>query len=184
MVVDAALIAAPISTKNKDKSRDPVMHSSKKGNQWYFDMKAHIGADAESCLVHSVGSTSGHAGDIAEGNALLYGLEAVAFGDAGCKSVEKRADAKAQARWHIAMQPGKRRALDKNDQADVLIDQTEKLKASVRAKVEHPYQVIKCQLEYARVRYRGLKKNKAQLFTLFALFNLLMVRGKLMTAQE
>ena len=94
-VVDATLIAAPSSTKNKDKKRDPDMHSSKKGNQWYFGMKAHIGADANSGLVHTVRYTSGHASDIVEANTLLHRQESVAFGDAGYQGVEKRPDAKA-----------------------------------------------------------------------------------------
>ena len=112
-VVDATLIAAPTSTKNKDKARDPEMHSSKKGNQWYFGMKAHIGVDAESGLLHTVRGTSGHVSDIAEANALLHGQETVVFGDAGYQGVEKRPDANAEVTWHVAMRPGKRRALDK-----------------------------------------------------------------------
>ena len=179
-VVDATLIAAPTSTKNKDKARDPEMHSSKKGNQWYFGMKAHIGVDAESGLVHTVRGTSGHVSDIAQANTLLHGEETLAFGDAGYQGVEKRADAKEDVTWHIAMRPGKRRALDKENEADALIDQAEKLKASVRAKVEHPFRIIKRQCGFVKVRYRGLKKNTAQLFTLFALSNLWMARGKLM----
>ena len=179
-VVDATLIAAPTSTKNNDKVRDPEMHSSKKGNQWYFGMKAHIGVDAESGLVHTVRGTSGHVSDIGEANALLHGQETVAFGDAGYQGIEKRPDAKVDVTWHVAMRPGKRKALDKENEADALIDQAEKLKAGVRAKVEHPFRVIKRQFGYARVRYRGLKKNTAQLFTLFALSNLWMVRSKLM----
>ena len=179
-VVDATLIAAPTSTKNKDKARDPEMHSSKKGNQWYFGMKAHIGVDAESGLVHTVRGTSGHVSDIAEANTLLQGEETLAFGDAGYQGVEKRADAKEDVTWHIAMRPGKRRALDKENEVDALIDQAQKLKASVRAKVEHPFRVIKRQFGFVKVRYRGLKKNTAQLFTLFALSNLWMARGKLM----
>ena len=181
-VVDATLIAAPTSTKNKDKARDPEMQSSKKGNQWYFGMKAHIGVDAESGLVHTVRGTSGHVSDIAEANILLHGEETLAFGDAGYQGVEKRADAKEDVTWHIAMRPGKRRALDKENEADALIDQAEKLKASVRAKVEHPFRVIKRQFGFVKVRYRGLKKNTAQLFTLFALSNLWMARSKLMGA--
>ena len=179
-VVDASLIAAPTSTKNKDKARDPEMHSSKKGNQWFFGMKAHIGADAESGLVHTVRGTSGHVSDIAEANTLLHRDEALAFGDAGYQGVEKRPDAKAEVTWHIAMRPGKRRALDKDNEADALLDKAEKLKATVRAKVEHPFRVIKRQFGFVKVRYRGLKKNTAQLFTLFALSNLWMVRSKLM----
>ena len=179
-VVDATLIAAPTSTKNKDQARDPDMHSSKKGNQWYFGMKAHIGADAESGLVHTVRGTSGHVSDIAEGNTLLHGQETVAFGDAGYQGIDKRADAKTDVTWHIAMRPGKRKALDKDNTADAMIDKAEKLKAGVRAKVEHPFRVIKRQFGFVKVRYRGLKKNTAQLFTLFALSNLWMVRKKLM----
>ena len=178
--VDATLIAAPTSTKNKDKKRDPDMHSSKKGNQWYFGMKAHIGVDADSGLVHTVRGTSGHVSDVAEGNALLHGQETVAFGDAGYQGIEKRADAQADVTWHVAMRPGKRKALDKEDEADAMLDKAEKLKAGVRAKVEHPFRVVKRQFGFMKVRYRGLKKNTAQLFTLFALSNLWMVRKKLM----
>ena len=182
-IVDATLIAAPTSTKNNDKARDPDMHSSKKGNQWYFGMKAHIGTDADSGLVHTVHGTSGHVSDIAEANTLLHGEESLAFGDAGYQGVDKRPDTNADVTWHIAMRPGKRRALDKDDEADALLDQAEKLKASVRAKVEHPFRVIKRQFGYVKVRYRGLKKNTAQLLTLFALTNLWMVRSQLMEAQ-
>ena len=178
--VDATLIPAPCSTKNKDKARDPEMHSSKKGNQWYFGMKAHIGVDADSGLVHTVRGTSGHVGDVTEGNTLLHGEEIVAYGDAGYQGVEKRPDAKTGVDWHIAMRPGKRRGLDKENEADALIDQAEKLKAGIRAKVEHPFRVIKRQFGFVKVRYRGLKKNTAQLVTLFALSNLWMARSKLM----
>ena len=122
-------------------------------------------------------------GDIAEGNTLLHGEEWVAFGDAGYQGVEKRADATPDITWHVAMRPGKRRALDTDNEADALVDQAEKLKASIRAKVEHPFRVIKRQFGFVKVRYRGLKKNTAQLVTLFALSNLWMVRGKLMAAQ-
>ena len=180
--VDASLIAAPTSTKNKDKARDPEMHSSKKGNQWYFGMKAHIGVDAESGLVHTVKGTAGHVHDINEGNALLHGQERMVFADAGYRGIEKRPDTKAGVRWHVAMRPGKRKALDKNNAADALLDAAEKLKAGVRAKVEHPFRVIKRQFGYVKVRYRGLKKNTQQLITLFALSNLWMVRGQLMGA--
>ena len=180
--VDATLIAAPTSTKNKDKARDPEMHSSKKGNQWYFGMKAHIGVDAESGLVHTVKGTAVHVHDINEGNALLHGQERMVFADAGYRGIEKRPDTKAGVRWHVAMRPGKRKALDKNNAADALLDAAEKLKAGVRAKVEHPFRVIKRQFGYVKVRYRGLKKNTQQLITLFALSNLWMVRGQLMGA--
>ena len=181
-VVDATLIAAPTSTKNKDKARDPDMHSSKKGEQMYFGMKAHIGADAESGLVHTLRTTSGNVHDVTEGNSLLHGQETDVYGDAGYQGIEKRPDANAEVTWHVAMRPGKRKALSKDNAADVLIDQAEKLKAGIRAKVEHPFRVIKRQFGFIKVRYRGLKKNTAQLFTLFALSNLWMVRSKLMGA--
>ena len=107
----------------------------------------------------------------------------MAFGDAGYQGIEKRPDAKTGIAWHIAMRPGKREKLNKNNEADALLDQAEKLKAGVRAKVEHPFRVVKRQFGHVKVRYRGLKKNTAQLFTLFALSNLWMVRSKLMGAQ-
>ncbi|MDB0554414.1 IS5 family transposase, partial [Ralstonia solanacearum] len=178
-VVDATLISAPSSTKNASGERDPEMHQSKKGNQWYFGMKAHIGVDADSGLVHTVRGTAGNVGDVLEANSLLHGEEIDAFGDAGYQGAHKRPDARADVHWHVAMKPGKRRALDPSKPLDALIDQVERIKASIRAKVEHPFRVIKRQFGYAMVRYRGLKKNTAQLMTLFALSNLWMVRGKL-----
>ena len=128
--------------------------------------------------------TSGNVHDVTQGNSLLQGQESVAFGDAGYQGVEKRTDAQSNAKsgiqWHIAMRPGKRKALNKDNEADALIDKAEKLKAGIRAKVEHPFRVIKRQFGFMQVRYRGLKKNTAQLITLFALSNLWMVRKKLM----
>jgi len=182
--VDATLIAAPSSTKNKDRKRDPEMHSSQKGNEWHFGMKAHIGVDADSGLVHTVIGTSGNVSDVVEGNSLLHGQETDAFGDAGYQGAHKRPDASKDVTWHVAMRPGKRKELDKeNNPVDALIDQVEKIKASIRAKVEHPFRVIKRQFGYTKVRYRGLKKNTLQLKTLFALSNLWMVRHQLLAAQ-
>jgi IS5 family transposase len=178
-VVDATLVAAPSSTKNQDGQRDPEMHQTKKGNQWYFGMKAHIGVDAESGLVHSVTGTAANVNNVVEANALPHGDEHDVFADAGYQGSHKRPDAKHDVNWHVAMRPGKRRALDKTRRSHQLIDQLERLKASVRAKVEHPFRVIKHQFGHVKVRYRGLKKNTAQLKTLFALSNLWMVRSKL-----
>ncbi len=178
-VVDATLIAAPSSTKNASGERDPEMHQAKKGNQWYFGMKAHIGADAESGLVHTVKGSAANVSDVVQANALLHGQESDAFGDAGYQGADKRPDAAQGVRWNVAMRPGKRRALDKTKLVNQLIDQLERLKASIRAKVEHPFRVIKRQFGHVKVRYRGLKKNTAQLKTLFALSNLWMVRKKL-----
>lgn len=179
-VVDATLIAAPSSTKNKDGLRDSEMHSAQKGNQWHFGMKAHIGVDADSGLVHTVRGTSANVHDVVEGNALLHGDEENAFGDAGYRGIDKRGDANAKVRWHIAMRPGLRKQLDKAHPVDALVNKIEYLKASMRAKVEHPFRVIKRQFGHLKVRYRGLKKNTAQLVTLFALSNLWMARGKLL----
>ena len=176
--VDATIIAAPSSTKNKDKKRDPEMHSSKKGNQWHFGMKAHIGVDSESGLVHTVRGTAAHVSDVTEGNSLLHGQEAEAYGDAGYQGIENRPDAKKDVLWHIAMRPGKRAALDLENKRDALTEKIEKAKAGIRAKVEHPFRVIKRQFGFIKVRYRGLKKNTAQLVTLFALSNLWMVRKR------
>lgn len=178
-VVDATLIAAPSSTKNASGERDPEMHQTKKGNQWYFGMKAHIGADADSGLVHTVRGTPANVHDVVEANALLHGKETDVYGDAGYRGADKRTNART-VRWHIAMGPGKRAALDKNDKLDAILDEVEYLKASVRAKVEHPFRVIKRQFGFVKVRYRGLKKNTAQLITLFALSNLWMARRKLL----
>ena len=175
------MIAAPTSTKNKDKQRDPEMHSSQKGREWYFGMKAHIGVDADSGLVHTVRGTSGNVSDVVEANSLLHGHETDVFADAGYQGAHKRPDAKEGVTWHVAMRPGKRRALDKeNKPIDALIEQVEKIKASIRAKVEHPFRVIKRQFGYTKVRYRGLMKNTLQLTTLFALSNLWMVRHQLL----
>jgi IS5 family transposase len=182
--VDATLIAAPSSTKNKQGKRDPEMHSSKKGNQWHFGMKAHIGVDAAYGLVHTVHGTAGHVADVTEGNSLLHGEETVVFADAGYQGADKRLDANPSVRWQVAMRPGKRKKLDKaNSPIDALMDKIEKCKASIRAKVEHPFRVLKRQFGYVKVRYRGLKKNTLQLKTLFALSNLWMVRHQLMAAQ-
>jgi transposase, IS5 family len=178
-VVDATLIAAPSSTKNQSGQRDPEMHQAKKGNQWHFGMKAHIGVDADSGLVHTVRGTAANVNDVVEANALLHGEEHDAFGDAGYQGAGKRPDATDDVEWHVAMRPGKRRALDKTKPMDALVDEIERLKASVRAKVEHPFRVVKRQFGHVKVRYRGLKKNTAQLVTLFALSNLWMARRAL-----
>ncbi len=179
-VVDATLISAPSSTKNASGERDPEMHQSKKGQQWFFGMKAHIGVDADSGLVHTVRGTSGNVNDVVEANSLLHGQEMDVFADAGYQGAHKRPDAKDDVQWHVAMRPGLRKLLDKADPMDALTDQVERIKASIRAKVEHPFRVIKCQFGHVKVRYRGLAKNTAQLHTLFALANLWMVRKRLM----
>ena len=184
-VVDATLIAAPSSTKNKDGERDPEMHQTKKGNQWHFGMKAHIGVDAESGLVHTVVGTAANVNDVTQASALVHGEESDVFADAGYQGVSKREEVQGiQANWHVAMRPGKRRALDKSTPMGAVLEKLEHLKASIRAKVEHPFRVIKRQFGFARVKYRGLTKNTANLMTLFALSNLWMARRKLLNGLQ
>ncbi|CAN6484430.1 unnamed protein product [Victoria cruziana] len=182
-VVDATLISAPSSTKNASGERDPEMHQSKKGQQWFFGMKAHIGVDADSGLVHTVRGTSGNVNDVVEANSLLHGQETDVFAYAVYQGAYKRPAAKGDVQWHVAMRPGLRRLLDKADPMDALTDQVERIKASIRAKVEHPFRVIKRQFGHVKVRYRGLAKNTAQLHTLFALANLWMVHKRLTGSQ-
>jgi IS5 family transposase len=183
-VVDATIIAAPSSTKNKDGERDPEMHQTKKGQQWHFGMKAHIGVDADSGLVHTVIGTAANVNDVTQAAGLLHGQETDAWGDAGYQGVDKRDEFKdSKVRWEVAMRPGKRRALDCERELDRLIEKAEKLKASIRAKVEHPFRLIKQQFGYAKVRYRGLAKNTVRLTMLFALGNLWMARRQILGAQ-
>jgi IS5 family transposase len=180
--VDATLIAAPSSTKNADGERDPEMHQAKKGNNWYFGMKAHIGVDTHSGLVHTVATTPANVNDLNMAGALLHGDEEAAFGDAGCQGVHKRPEA-AGPIWHVTMRPGLRRKLNTLIETDFVADRVEKMKASIRAKVEHPFRVLKRQFGFTKVRYRGLKKNTAQIVTLFALSTLWMARRQLMAAR-
>ena len=179
-MVDATIIAAPCSTKNKKGERDPEMHQTKKGNQWHFGMKAHIGADAESGLVHTLVTTPANTNDVTQAHALLHGEERIAFGDAGYQGVEKRQENQTpDVKWHVALRPGKRRALPDNELGRIE-DKLEKLKASMRAKVEHPFHIIKNIFQMKKVRYRGLFKNTAQLLTLFGLANLLIAKRRIL----
>lgn len=172
-LVDATLIAAPPSTKNKEKQRDPEMHQTKKGNQWYFGMKAHIGADRDSKLVHTVVVTAAHVADITQTAELLHGQEKQVHADAGYTGVEKRAEIVALERkidWQIAGKRGAIKALAEGAEKEA-IKAVEKAKASVRAFVEHPFHIVKNIFRHRKVRYRGLAKNGHQLYTLFGLAN-------------
>lgn len=179
-IVDASIIAAPPSTKNRTNARDPEMHQTRKGKQWYFGMKAHIGTDAESGLVHTIVGTAANVADVTQANELLHGSETDVLGDAGYQGVEKREENKAlDVRWHVAMRPGKRRVLPM-DRLGRLMEQYEHAKARMRAKVEHPFHVVKNLFRHRKTRYRGLAKNTAQLFSLFGLANLVMARRRLL----
>ncbi len=181
-IVDATIIAAPSSTKNPDGERDPEMHQTRKGNQWHFGMKAHIGVDDASGLVHHVACTAANAADVTQVHQLLHGNEDRVCGDSGYTGADKREELQGvKAVFLIAEKPSKLRAL-KNQRERRSAERWEHHKASLRAKVEHPFRVIKRQFGYVKVRYRGLAKNTSQVLTLFALSNLWMARRHLMTA--
>jgi IS5 family transposase len=183
-IVDATIIAAAPSTKNKSQQRDPQMHQTKKGNQWHFGMKAHIGVDMDSGFVHTVKATAANVADIAQTHAVLHGQEKVVFADAGYIGVEKREEIVAQhpgVRFYVAAKRGGIKAM-KEGVLKQAIQQLEKKKAQVRALVEHPFHIIKNLFKHRKVRYRGLAKNLAQLQTLFALANLHLARRKLAAA--
>ena len=180
-LVDATLIAAPSSTKNEKRARDPEMHQTKKGNQWYFGMKAHIGADRDSKLVHTVVVTAANVADITQTAQLLHGEEAQVHADAGYTGVEKRAEIVTLARkidWQIAGKRGRIKALAEGVEKEA-IKAVEKAKAAVRAFVEHPFHIVKNLFGHRKTRYRGLAKNGHQLHTLFGLANLMIAARRI-----
>ena len=177
-IVDATLIHAPSSTKNKEGKRDPEMHQTKKGNQYYFGMKAHIGADTESGLVHSVVGTAANVADVTQVDKLLQGKENMVGAAAGYTGVEKRPEHEGrEVIWQIAARRSTYKKLSKRSALYKAKRKIEKSKAQVRAKVEHPFRVIKRQFGYVKTRFRGLAKNTAQL----ALSNRWMARRHLLT---
>jgi len=174
-LVDATLLAAPPSTKNQEKQRDPEMHQTRKGNQWYFGMKAHIGADRDSKLVHTVVVTAANVADVTRTAELLHGQETQVHADAGYIGVEKREEITALNRtidWQIAGKRGRIKQMEEGPEKEML-KALEKAKASVRAFVEHPFHILKNLFRHRKVRYRGLAKNGHQLHTLFGLANLI-----------
>ena len=184
-LVDATLIAAPSSTKNKEHGRDPEMHQAKKGNQWHFGMKAHIGVDKDSGLVHTLTTTAANVSDISQTAALLHGQESDVWADAGYVGVDKREDMQEAlsaneqtVQWHVAKRRSTIEKLADGWQKS-MAQAYEKLKAQVRSRVEHPFHVVKNIFKYKKTRYKGLAKNDAQLNVLFALSNLYMVRAEL-----
>jgi IS5 family transposase len=174
---DATLIAASPSTKNKAQRRDPEMSSSKKGNQWYFGMKAHVGVDAESGLVHTAGVTTGKVHDAKVMANLIREDDTAVYGDKGYASEEKKRAAKeAGVLWAVKEKAKPGRGLSQRQRA------RNRRFGKVRAKVEHIFRIVKCQFGYRKVRYRGIQKNGAQVFALLALANLYLVRGRLASA--
>jgi len=183
-IVDATILAAPTSTKNQDKVRDPEMHQVKKGNEWYFGMKAHIGVDATSGLVHTIEATAANVADIAMTASLLHGDEKRVHADAGYTGVEKREeiqDGYPYVEWHVATKRGKIKKMPEGPEKEA-VRLVEKAKASIRSKVEHPFHIVKNLFRHRKIRYRGIAKNLVQLFALFASVNLVMISRRLITA--
>ena len=178
-IVDATIIAAPSSTKNKQKSRDPEMHQTRKGNQWYFGMKAHIGVDVASGVVHTLTGTAANEADINQTGALLHGREEAVFADAGYTGADKRPEHEDRdVSWNIAIKRSIIKALPKGLRD--LAEPVERALSQVRAVVEHPFHIVKNLFRHKKLRYRGLAKNTAQLHTLFALANLVIVKKTLL----
>ena len=168
-IVDATIIEAPSSTKNRTGERDPEMRQVKKGNQYHFGMKLHIGMDARTGVVHSLSTTSANVHDVTQAHRLLHGGEQQVWGDAGYIGVQKREENLGLVvDWQVAMKPGQRRKLEPESPAAL----AEKDKASIRAKVEHPFLDVKRIFGYAKVRYRGLAKNTERMALLLGLSNL------------
>jgi len=174
-LVDATIIDAPSSTKNKAGARDPEMSSTKKGNAWYFGMKAHIGVDADSGVTHSLETSTAKWHHSRVWDELLHGEEMSVWADKGYVSSEREAAFTGPGRFWGVM-----RKTPKGAPLHPLDARINRIIAGVRAKVEHPFRVIKRQFGYVKTRYRGLAKNRAQLFTLFALGNLFLVRRRLL----
>ena len=174
-IVDATLIAAPASTKNKARRRDPQMSSSRKASQWHFGMKAHIGVDTAHGLVHTVQATTGRVSDYSMAETLLHGEEATAHGDRGYADSRREPDRardedEAGPRWFVPFK--RRKGCDTTPEQKRLNG----LLSGLRSAVEHPFRVMKRQFGFTKVRYRGLFRNEQHLFTQFALVNLYLAR--------
>ncbi len=176
-IVDATIIHAPSSTKNKDKARDPDMHQTKKGNQWYFGMKAHVGVDSKSKIIHAVVATAANVADSAVLGDLLHGEETRVWGDQAYRGQREL------IREHA---PKAKDFTNKRYRQNGVVDEVERAKnrtkSKVRAKGEHPFAIIKLVFGFVKTRYRGLEKNAHRLFVTCALANLYMARRKLMAA--
>lgn len=174
-IVDATIINAPSSTKNAKKKRDPQMHQTRKGKQWYFGMKVHTGTDTDSGLVHTVVGTAANVADVNVLGELLHGGEESLHGDSAYHSKELKTQAEASGlAFNVNQRATRNKPLTKAQRA------RNRGLSRVRATVEHPFLVVKRLWGHAKVRYRGIKKNLAQMYTLFALANVFRVRRQLM----
>jgi IS5 family transposase len=188
-IVDAVIIEAPVSTKNSGKSRDPEMHQAKKGNEWHFGMKAHIGADAGTGMVHSVSCTAANVPDIQEAHKLVREDDDFVNADAGYVGIERREEIRdsehlSGIEWRVNQRKGKQRRLEAALYKDAVNHlewvsrprwdaRIEYLKSKVRSKIEHNFYIIKHLFGYRKTRYRGIEKNGARLYMLFAMANVL-----------
>ena len=189
-IVDATLIAAPSSTKNSTGTRDPEMRQTKKGSNYHFGMKAHIGVDADSGVVHTITNTAANVHDITQANDLLHGQEQDVYADSGYRGIEKRSATQQlhpDVHWHTSMMPSKRKAIKAakaqegtTGQLAQIRDKLEKLKSSIRAKVEHPFHIVKNLFKYKKTSYSGIAKNASRHVMLFALANLVIVKKHLL----
>ena len=178
-IVDASILAAPSSTKNKDRARDPEMHQTKKGKQWYFGMKAHLGVDAQTGVAHTVVTAPANEHDVTRASELLHGSESQVWGDSGYQGVQKRSENRDRpVDWQVMMKPGKRWQLPPESEAAL----AERRKASVRAKAEHVFGYLKRHFGYAKVRYRGLAKNTQRIYLLVGFANLMIAERSGVTA--
>ena len=172
-IIDATIIAAPSSTKNASGTRDPQMHQTKKGNQWYFGMKAHLGVDAGTGYAHTVTATAASVHDLDEAPNLVRTDDEIVYADVGYQGASKRPEITedehlSKIEWRIAAGKGVLKAMSDHDR------QIESRKASVRAKVEHPFLIVKRDFAFTKTRYRGIAKNLNHLQMLFASANWLM----------
>ena len=173
-IVDATIINAPSSTKNQDGERDPEMRQTKKGNQWYFGLKAHIGVDSDNKLVHSAAVTAANVHDSQVLADLLHGEETRVWGDSAYRGQgEVLAEHAPQAQDFTHAKGWRNAPLTADDQ------RRNRTKSKVRAKVEHVFRVLKCQFGFTKVRYRGLDKNANHLFAAFALVNIVLSKRRL-----
>jgi IS5 family transposase len=173
-IVDATIINAPSSTKNQDKTRDKEMRQTKKGNQWYFGMKAHVGTDTSRGLAHSVVVTDAAVHDSQVMDELLHGEEEAVYGDKAYVSEDKKKEYEARGvKWCINLKANRGRQLNQEE-----VECNHK-RSQIRAKGEHAFLVVKHLWRYQKVRYKGLYKNAVQVFSLFALANLYLVRHEL-----
>ena len=172
-IVDATIIAAPSSTKNATGTRDPAMHQTRKGNQWYFGMKAHIGVDAGTGYIHTVTATAANVHDLDQAPHLVRADDEVVYADAGYQGAANRPEIAgdehlSKVAWQIAARKGVLKTMAAPDRV------AQSRQASVRAKVEHPFLIVKRDFGFTKTRYRGLGKNLNHLHVLFASANYLM----------